>query len=95
MEVTTFISALAVAIGLTVSFLSKRIDGLKQDMDRRFQEFNERIDELRQELKEGFREIRQLLYKALKVSQKEGKQTPLRSSAGHVFDYLIQVLLPL
>ncbi|MCX8076932.1 MAG: hypothetical protein N3C57_07875 [Aquificaceae bacterium] len=75
MEVITIISALAVVIGIAVSLLNKRIDYLKQDTDRRFQEVNKRIDELRQELKEELREIHQLLYKVLEVPHKEDKQT--------------------
>ncbi|MDW8294957.1 MAG: hypothetical protein RMK21_06345 [Aquificaceae bacterium] len=79
-EVITVISALTVVIGIAVTLLNKRIDDLKQDTDRRFQEVNKRIDELKQDMDRRFdrieqdiREIRQLLYKVLEVPQKEDK----------------------
>ncbi|MCX8076638.1 MAG: hypothetical protein N3C57_06355 [Aquificaceae bacterium] len=61
-EVITVISALTVVIGIAVTLPNKRIDDLRQDVDKR-------LDRIEQDI----REIRQLLYKVLEVPHKEDK----------------------
>jgi len=49
--------------------LNKRIDDLRQDMDRRFVDVDRRLDRMEQDIKE----ITQLLYKVFEVPHKEDK----------------------
>jgi peptidoglycan hydrolase CwlO-like protein len=49
--------------------VEKRIDELREDMDRRFDELREEIKDLKEEIKE----IRLLLYKVLEVPHKQGE----------------------
>ena len=68
-QVLTIIFGIAGFMSIFMFLVNKRIDDLRHDMDRRFNELKEEQKEIKQELKE----IRQLLYKALGVeSKKEG-----------------------
>ncbi|SNZ15036.1 hypothetical protein [Hydrogenobacter hydrogenophilus] len=61
-QALTVIASLTAVIGIVAQLLNKRIDDLRQDMDRR-------LDRLEQDI----REIRQLLYKIFEVPHKEDK----------------------
>ncbi|GBC88626.1 MAG: hypothetical protein KNN13_06555 [Hydrogenobacter thermophilus] len=61
-QALTVIASLTAVIGIVANLLNKRIDDLRQDMDRR-------LDRLEQDI----REIRQLLYKLFEVPHKEEK----------------------
>ncbi len=67
-QVLTIIFGIAGFMSIFMFLVNKRIDDLRQDMDRRFTELREEQKEIKQELKE----IRQLLYKILGVESKEG-----------------------
>ncbi len=60
-QVLTIIFGTAGFMGIFMLLMNKRIDDLRQDMDRRFEDVNRRLDKLEEEIKE----IRQLLYKVL------------------------------
>jgi len=61
-QALTVIASLTAVIGIVANLLNKRIDDLRQDMDRR-------LDRIEQDI----REIRQLLYKIFEVPQCENK----------------------
>ncbi len=61
-QALTVIASLTAVIGIVANLLNKRIDDLRQDMDRR-------LDRLEQDI----REIRQLLYKAFETPHREEK----------------------
>ncbi|ADO46030.1 hypothetical protein Hydth_1647 [Hydrogenobacter thermophilus TK-6] len=61
-QALTVIASLTAVIGIVANLLNKRIDDLRQDMDRR-------LDRLEQDI----REIRQLLYKAFEAPHREEK----------------------
>lgn len=69
LQALTVIASLTAVIGITANLLNKRIDDLRQDVDRRFSEVDRRLDRLEQDI----REIRQLLYKIFEVPHKEEK----------------------
>ncbi|WP_461829304.1 hypothetical protein [Aquifex sp.] len=60
-QVLTIIFGTAGFMGIFMLLMNKRIDDLRQDMDRRFEDVNRRLDKLEEDIKE----IRQLLYKVL------------------------------
>lgn len=68
-QTITIIASLVGMMGIVASLLNKRIDDLRQDIDRRFDKIEQDVRELRQDI----REIRQLLYKAFEVPHKEEK----------------------
>ena len=86
-QALTIIASLTAVIGIVANLLNKRIDDLRQDMDRRFSEMDKRFDRMEQDVSRRFsetdrkldrmeqdiREIRQLLYKILEVPQREDK----------------------
>jgi hypothetical protein len=47
--------------------LNKRIDDLRQDINRRFEDTDKRLDRMEQDV----REIRQILYKIFEIPRKE------------------------
>lgn len=61
-QALTVIASLTAVIGIVTNLLNKRIDDLRQDVDRR-------LDRLEQDI----REIRQLLYKAFELPHREDK----------------------
>ncbi|WP_340690486.1 hypothetical protein [Hydrogenobacter thermophilus] len=61
-QALTVIASLTAVIGIVANLLNKRIDDLRQDMDRR-------LDRLEQDI----REIRQLLYKVFETPHREEK----------------------
>ncbi|ADO46029.1 hypothetical protein Hydth_1646 [Hydrogenobacter thermophilus TK-6] len=68
-QALTVIASLTAVIGIVANLLNKRIDDLRQDMDRRFSEMDKRLDRIEQDI----REIRQLLYKIFELPQKGEK----------------------
>jgi hypothetical protein len=58
----TIIASLVVFISIVANLLNKRIDDLRQDINRRLDKIEEDI-----------REIRQLFYKFFEISKKEGE----------------------
>ncbi|WP_461829676.1 hypothetical protein, partial [Aquifex sp.] len=63
--VAGFMSIFMLLINKQIDTVNKRIDDLRQDMDRRFEKLERDVDQKFLELKEEIREIRQLLYKVL------------------------------
>ncbi|MGB9873586.1 MAG: hypothetical protein ACPLRS_01300 [Hydrogenobacter sp.] len=61
-QALTVIASLTAVIGIVAQLLNKRIDDLRQDVDKR-------LDRIEQDI----REIRQLLYKMFEVQHKEDK----------------------
>jgi len=68
-QALTVIASLTAVIGIVANLLNKRIDDLRQDVDRRFNEVDKRLDRMEQDI----REIRQLLYKVFELPQREDK----------------------
>ena len=62
-----FMSFFMFLINKRIDSVEKRIDDLRQDIERRFDYTNKRLDKL----EEDTREIRQLLYKVLGVENKK------------------------
>jgi hypothetical protein len=58
----TIIASLVVFISIVANLLNKRIDDLRQDVNRRLDKIEEDV-----------REIRQLFYKFFEISKKEGE----------------------
>ena len=58
-----FMSIFMFLINKRIDSVEKRIDDLRQDIEKRFDYINKRLDKL----EEDIREIRQLLYKVLGV----------------------------
>ena len=67
-QVVTIIFGTASFMGIFMFLANKRIDDLREDMNRRFEKVEEDIRELKQEV----REIRELLYKVLGTEAKKG-----------------------
>ena len=61
-QALTIIASLVVFISIVANLLNKRIDDLRQDINRRLEKIEEDV-----------REIRQLFYKFFEISKKEGK----------------------
>ena len=66
-QVVTIIFGVAGFMSIFMFLMNKRIDDLREDMNRRFEKVEEDIRELKQEMKE----IRELLYKVLGAPAKE------------------------
>jgi len=66
-QVLTIIFGIAGFMSIFMFLINKRIDDLRQDIERRFDYTNKRLDKL----EEDIREIRQLLYKVLGVESKK------------------------
>ena len=62
-----FMSIFMFLINKRIDSVEKRIDDLRQDIEKRFDYINKRLDKL----EEDIREIRQLLYKVLGVESKK------------------------
>ena len=61
-QALTIITSLVVFISIVANLLNKRIDDLRQDINRRLDKIEEDV-----------REIRQLFYKFFEISKKEGE----------------------
>jgi hypothetical protein len=61
-QALTIIASLVVFISIVANLLNKRIDDLRQDVNRRLDKIEEDV-----------REIRQLFYKFFEISKKEGE----------------------
>ncbi|MDT7880086.1 MAG: hypothetical protein RQ990_04460 [Candidatus Hydrothermia bacterium] len=61
-QALTIIASLVVFISIVANLLNKRIDDLRQDVNRRLDKIEEDV-----------REIRQLFYKFFEVPKKEGE----------------------
>ena len=61
-QALTIIASLVVFISIVANLLNKRIDDLRQDINRRLDKIEEDV-----------REIRQLFYKFFEISKKEGE----------------------
>ena len=61
-QALTIIASLVVFISIVANLLNKRIDDLRQDINRRLDKIEENV-----------REIRQLFYKFFEISKKEGE----------------------
>jgi len=61
-QALTIIASLIVFISIVGNLLNKRIDDLRQDINRRLDKIDEDV-----------REIRQLFYKFFEISKKEGE----------------------
>ncbi len=70
-QVVTIIFGVAGFMSIFMFLINKRIDDLRQDMDRRFRELKEDIDKRFEKLEQDIREIRQLLYKVLGAEAKK------------------------
>jgi len=66
-QALTIITSLIVFISIVSNLLNKRIDDLRQDINRRFEDTDKRLDRMEQDV----REIRQILYKIFEISRKE------------------------
>jgi hypothetical protein len=66
-QALTIITSLIVFISIVSNLLNKRIDDLRQDINRRFEDTNKRLDRMEQDV----REIRQILYKIFEIPRKE------------------------
>ena len=66
-QALTIITSLIVFISIVSNLLNKRIDDLRQDINRRFEDADKRLDRMEQDV----REIRQILYKIFEISRKE------------------------
>jgi alpha-galactosidase len=66
-QALTIITSLIVFISIVSNLLNKRIDDLRQDINRRFEDTDKRLDRMEQD----FREIRQILYKIFEIPRKE------------------------
>jgi hypothetical protein len=66
-QALTIITSLIVFISIVSNLLNKRIDDLRQDINRRFEDTNKRLERMEQDV----REIRQILYKIFEIPRKE------------------------
>jgi alpha-galactosidase len=66
-QALTIITSLIVFISIVSNLLNKRIDDLRQDINRRFEDTDKRLDRMEQDV----REIRQILYKIFEIPRKE------------------------
>jgi hypothetical protein len=66
-QALTIITSLIVFISIVSNLLNKRIDDLRQDINRRFEDTDKRLDRMEQYV----REIRQILYKIFEIPRKE------------------------
>jgi hypothetical protein len=66
-QALTIITSLIVFISIVSNLLNKRIDDLRQDINRRFEDTNKRLDRMELDV----REIRQILYKIFEIPRKE------------------------
>jgi len=66
-QALTIITSLIVFISIVSNLLNKRIDNLRQDINRRFEDTDKRLDRMEQDV----REIRQILYKIFEIPRKE------------------------
>jgi len=66
-QVLTIIFGIAGFMSIFMFLINKKIDDLRQDIERRFDYTNKRLDKLEKDI----REIRQLLYKVLRVESKK------------------------
>ena len=66
-QALTIIASLVVFISIVANLLNKRIDDLRQDINRRFEDTDKRLDRMEQDV----REIRQILYKIFEIPRKE------------------------
>ena len=62
-QALTIITSLIVFISIVSNLLNKRIDDLRQDINRRFEDTDR--------MEQDFREIRQILYKIFEIPRKE------------------------
>jgi len=62
-QALTIITSLIVFISIVSNLLNKRIDDLRQDINRRFEDTNR--------MEQDFRKIRQILYKIFEIPRKE------------------------
>ncbi len=67
-QVVTIIFGVAGFMSIFMFLMNKRIDDLREDMNRRFEKVEEDIRDLKQEI----REIRELLYRVLGTEAKKG-----------------------
>ncbi len=65
-QVLTIIFGVGGFMSIFVFLINKRIDDLRQDMDKRFEKLEEEVKELRSEM----REMRELLYRVLGAERK-------------------------
>ena len=65
-QVLTIIFGVGGFMSIFVFLINKRIDDLRQDMDKRFEKLEEEIKELRSEM----REMRELLYRIFGAEKK-------------------------
>ena len=73
-QVLTIIFGITGFMSIFMFLINKRIDDLRQDIERRFDYTNKRFDDVNRrldKLEEDIREIRQLLYKVLGVENKK------------------------
>ncbi|GAB6065361.1 hypothetical protein JCM9492_04530 [Aquifex pyrophilus] len=68
-----FMSIFMLLINRQIEMVNKRIDDLRQDMDRRFEKLEKEMDRRFSALEQDVRELRQLLYKVLEVETKKEK----------------------
>jgi alpha-galactosidase len=66
-QALTIITSLIVFISIVSNLLNKRIDDLRQDINRRFEDTDKRLDRMEQDV----REIRHILYKIFEIPRKE------------------------
>ena len=57
LQALTVIASLTAVIGIVANLLNKRIDDLRQDMDRRFSEMDKRFDRIEQDASRRFSEM--------------------------------------
>jgi hypothetical protein len=66
-QALTIITSLIVFISIVSNLLNKRIDDLRQDINRRFEDTDKRLERMELDV----REIRQILYKIFEIPRKE------------------------
>jgi hypothetical protein len=67
LQALTIITSLIVFISIVSNLLNKRIDDLRQDINRRVEDTDKRLDRMELDV----REIRQILYKIFEIPRKE------------------------
>jgi len=75
-QTLTIIASMAGILAGYAFLLNKRIDDLREDLNRRMDRLEHRMDRLEQrmdKLEDDIKEIRMLLYKVLEVPHKEEK----------------------
>ena len=75
-QTLTIIASMAGILTGYAFLLNKRIDDLREDLNRRMDRLEQRMDRLEQrmdKLEDEIKEIRMLLYKVLEVPHKEEK----------------------